>query len=860
MSNSKLVECVVDEAATEDLISDVISEFRVFGSLITPSDTQNDSVTNVHAHAPKYILTHDKDTINEKSERLIDEILKESAECLPLREEFHRLAPSHIREGTAKTKNFVYLARLLERFKYPDRDISRQLRLGFDYDKSTPPSGMWLELADPELERRISIMQQHILAREHEKRNFNLSQLRSRPPSFMTDENIARMYREWELLSQKIAPLLNKLPKDEINEIPIYLFGVVQRAKLRPCADFRAANKTATVLEKMTMPNITKIMSLCQMLTSGVDTCVVPKIQTRSHIGADVSNEKFRREMDQQRKSIDSFLNPPPLFQPGEETPHPFIPAFTKKDFSKYYFQLQPSSLENSTLGIWDPNAESETDSDKSGAFAYFQALCLQFGSVHSVFSACRFSLALSWLSDRFLLLVNSLYVDDSVMQSRPGCRATDERLLETFYSAIGLTMSVGPGKDENTDLGDIKILGIEVSRSDDADEASDFEKNCGIPTEQSDAFVQFALGEERTTEVNSQVDTLIEKALCAAPIILRELQGTLGYLNFCYMLDASRMGRTAVKELYALSDQTDFRRTFSNPCNRTAFLFCLRNAKTAVDAITPVRIHMGELHRDAQHRYSDAAIEDGKSAFMGGWIPAGPLFPENLAWSLDVVFKHDIPLWFRERANMRDIHLWEAMALMVNHKFSRANAQPPKTKSKHLCVDHIDNLGANYSLVKGYARAATTSAVLINTNKESAKCHENNYSSWIYGGRNNADIPSRPKRRCDTVLSKIGIAPGSLQTLSPEYIDWPALKRIVEDIDRSRIESIKIVSTKLEREKLRSASQPTQQLDPKIPIFSDIGSVIEPDFSKSKHLTKLLDNQKVRVEQENTPVNPKNS
>jgi hypothetical protein len=806
-------------------------------------------MTNVHSHAPRYILTHDKDTINEKSEKLIEEIIKESAECLPLREEFHKLAPPHIREGTARTKNFVYLARLLQRFNYPDKDLTRQLRLGFDYDKTTPPSGMWLELDDPELERRISAMQQHILSREREKRNFNLDQLRSRPPSFMSEENIARMYREWELLSAKIAPLLCKLPKDEICEIPIYLFGVVQKAKLRPCADFRAANKTASVLEKMTMPNITKIMSLCQMFTSGVDTCVVPKIQTRSHIGADVSNEKFRREMDQQRKTIDSFLNPPPFFSPGEESPHPFIPAFTKKDFSKYYFQLQPSSLDNSTLGIWDPNAESETSNDKPGAFAYFQALCLQFGSVHSVFSACRFSLALSWLSDRFLLLVNSLYIDDSVLQSRPGCRATDEKLLETFYSALGLTMSVGPGKDENTDLGKITILGIEVTRSDDADEASDFEKNVGIPAEQSDAFVEFALGEERFTEVNSQVDMLIRCVHQLAPIILRELQGTLGYLNFCYMLDASRIGRTAVKELYALSDQTDFRRTFSNPRNRSAFLFCLENAKTAVNAITPIRIHMGELDRDAQHRYSDAAIENEKSAFMGGWIPAGPMFPANLAWSLDVVFKRDVPLWFRERANMRDIHLWEAMALMVNHKFSRAHASPPKSKSKHLCVDHIDNLGANYSLVKGYARAATTSAVLIHTNMETAKCRENNYSSWIYGERNNADIPSRPKRRTETILNKIGIAPGELQTLSPEYIDWHALKLIVEKIDKSKIESIKIKSTKLEREKLKlNSRQQAQQIDPKIPIFSDIGSVIKPDFSKSRHITKLLENEEVRV------------
>ena len=92
--------------------------------------------------------------------------------------------------------------------------------------------------------------------------------------------------------------------------------------------------------------------------------------------------------------------------------PLPLLPLLIKStkaggvvDLSGYYWQNGVADKSRNCHGIFDPH---ETK------YKFFELGESQFGSIHSIFTACRISEALTRVFTKLLKIVVSMYIDDA--------------------------------------------------------------------------------------------------------------------------------------------------------------------------------------------------------------------------------------------------------------------------------------------------------------------------------------------------------------------------------------------------------------------------------------------------------------
>lgn len=134
------------------------------------------------------------------------------------------------------------------------------------------------------------------------------------------------------------------------------------------------------------------------------------------------------------------------------------IPVISKLDFSKYYYQVGISREEkNNVISLWCVDTEK---------WRHFEVPHQLFGSLHSIVNSVRFSDALAVCFNTLFFGVCTIYIDDSINQSRKECSDTTVNLLGLMFECIGVDES-DKRESQNDEKGTCDVLGFSYSRTD---------------------------------------------------------------------------------------------------------------------------------------------------------------------------------------------------------------------------------------------------------------------------------------------------------------------------------------------------------------------------------------------------------
>ena len=768
-----------------------VKEFLVWGFGLDENGKRDDVETFLHRDAPSFNKKSSVEQIKRKNMKFKKTIKKLRKKAENEKDEFHRGAPSHM-GPTVKNKFFQIVTELLTKHDYPDVALEEQLRRGFTYDGPIAGTGVYRKISGEEMEERMTRAEKEMGKREKAKGQFTKKSLRKNPPKWMSQAQHKRMWVEFKETREKMG-CFEEIEESELKETPVYSFGVEQKNKLRPCMDFSLRNLCSFSGEKLSMPSFSKVGAMTRTLMTFGASLLFPLFQVRSNLKRDVDNEKLKRNVVEMRTDIDQFVEESfNAMADGEKVKekekketgkqkseldreHPFCPHISKLDFSKYYYQLQPNSCNNNIICYWCPREldqeskgvgkgggeQTEAEYFKStnekgesveGRYRYFRSSCLLFGSLHSVYGALRLSCALSFILDREGLITTDIYVDDSIVQSRPQCEDDDSDAVKFFYQSIGLTLSVGPGKEEHSNQGDIEILGVGARRK-----GKDEEEVNGLGDKGQEGEWEFFMSEERTKYAVDIIEEGIRQ-LRSKKLRFEHLEGALGYLNFFFSIDPNRSGKNNIQAAYSyIKNENHFAHVMKSPEERACLIKVLNQLKVLVQSQDGLILDRGNLERPVRHIYSDAALEevDGELRFadMGGMCPR-----TKTAWRCRVEFAKHVPKKHIPRC--KDIHLWELMAVLINVRayvhgdFGVIEESQGAREKNEIVVSHIDNLGGSFSLVKGVSKHQLSTSVCQFIHRCTRRVFS--YYVWIFGGRNPADAPSRMVKGEKTVDKKI--------------------------------------------------------------------------------------------------------
>ena len=288
--------------------------------------------------------------------------------------------------------------------------------------------------------------------------------LRKKPPSFMSETNLHRIWNEWAHEMEN-SDKHTEIEEKQITIEPVYGFGVEQGSfrtelingkktnvldKLRPCFDWRPLKESVLQVEKLRLLGKRETEEILTALMSKYRTRT-PQIQIKNDLKQDVIREKQWR--DEQKRTFTE------LEEDDNIELLSFTPHLTGTAFEKYYNQFAVKDKTCNTLALWDPHKNK---------YRYFESRVLTFGSLWSINFAIRFSECLQFLMVKLTKAVLTIYIDDTTLFSQQELVALELYFILFILSLIGVkvahkkTVSTYPSDIENIF---IKLKGC-ISRS----------------------------------------------------------------------------------------------------------------------------------------------------------------------------------------------------------------------------------------------------------------------------------------------------------------------------------------------------------------------------------------------------------
>ena len=355
---------------------------RAFGRQSVPEFTQR-AIEKLRLETRAETSTRIKTAMNELVNMRTLTIPKEKA--------FRQSQPLHVRE-TQRHLNHEFILEAISRTSSQDIHNSKStfrehLQLGVPVMEPIPKSFV--------LPQRQNDPDQPTTTDDQPKKQIKL---RKKPPTWMTPANQVRLWEEFKA-SPDFNPDSEITPESflERKREPVYAFGVEQGtvnadgifSKLRRILDWREGNKLNIFSERIILYSHTCIFVMITLMMA-VRTAFTPVCQYTKDLTYDTEAtiKKLATRVEKILKG------------------NPFTPMIGKLDFRKYYYQFGVRTPQDNTIGVWDPHRS---------LYRYFTSNSCQFGNLHSIYWAVRFSLALMFFLNEYLLIPCIIYIDDTI-------------------------------------------------------------------------------------------------------------------------------------------------------------------------------------------------------------------------------------------------------------------------------------------------------------------------------------------------------------------------------------------------------------------------------------------------------------
>ena len=648
--------------------------------------------------------------------------------------------------------------------------------------------------------------------------------LREKGPEWMTDENNARVWKESEKL--RTDGTLREIKPEEVTMEPTYGFGVEQGdfevredgsryyVKLRPCFDYRGVNKWSPSYEKLKLTTNKQIIQWVANAVVDGDSKPPPIIPSKKDVVFD-TNKELKRVVKQEsviQEEIASFMRiyndyNPSLYNDGQQkkgSPRKrtfeeafnfqeekffennrkqrrrkfftegkgkgFVPGFSKLDFKSYYYQFAPKETKDNIIAMWDP---APSDDIKNGRWRYFESSVMHFGNLHSVFVACRFSLLLENIIRKFLDIIASIYIDDSIIMERMELLQLAQEIVEELYEKLGWKMS--SQKLESHTLGDeIKILGIVYKR----------------------LVNGFRFFPPRTKVISTveKIDEYCEKVMKGV-FDFDELERLSGTLIFLLQMQFLRVVGCEMKTLGSWKPIENFNEKIGKESELLILVEALQKIKMSLLDDVPAEITTENMNTERIHIYTDASTGDDKKEkpMIGGVARID---------GRDYVFSYVVKDWLmdkiRAEAGVTKVHIGILEALAV---WAALIIFDELIGDKWLVL-HVDNVGDVYGFTSGGSKCPGSQGIIDTVVEWQRSRKKRIFFVYIRSAKNIADATTRVGRMniLGATLEKMQVLKVS-EKLKNE--DWYSLSNLLQKAKRYRFDTNqKLMLRKEERKK----------------------------------------------------------
>ena len=553
-------------------------------------------------------------------------------------------------------------------------------------------------------------------------------QVRKKPPSWLDSETQHRLWREY--IGSEDFKSENELSAEELVTPPVYVFAALQGEvnestgfyeKCRRILDWRLGNSFSPAYEKIVLFSHSCLFSMITLMLS-YTAVICPVVQMTKDVNFDVN--LMRDEKCQVHET-----------PPGRC----LMPHFAKLDFRRYYFQFAVNNPIINSIAIWDPTSTPPR-------YRFFYSGCSQFGNIHSIFWAVRFSYAIMRVINSLCNIPAILYIDDTILIMCLETLQCARAVVLVLYSCMGILMS--NNKDECMDANitkSLKILGLMYRISGDTVLVS--------PPE-----IKLKLTINLASEIKQRT---LNNNLC--PDVFEKLCGLCIFLLYN---QNSRKGFHYIKQLYNWSIIKFFWANIKRVKSKIYLVWVLDRVIEMLEMPISLKFSESRVNAPVKYLYTDASLENN-AVRIGGTLaePCGPPFK---AFSVGLLKDWASRLCHGFRvANPEQIAVYELlgvfMALVV---FDSAMIG---SKWVLLC----DNIVACYGMVKGASNGSLLISALINIILKRLEGVDSFYVVYLKSKLNIADPLTRlVKLHLIESFCEIDIDHVSLQPAEKELTD----------------------------------------------------------------------------------------
>ena len=611
---------------------------------------------------PKYVLEglmklrgSNEETRRRERQQSAVTLLQMLQEAQLKEEEFRASQPRHVRE-VQKDKQHVLLLELAQLAGDPDVKANRieweeNLRLGTPVVGEIPKTWKWRgEVTEaPEDFEKISS-----------------GKKRTKPPGHMVQGDLERLWTEFE--NEKFGGG-NEIAFNEAEGPITYVFGVNQGAeipqegggfkseKLRRILDFRPLNKNVKMLERLRLIGHLGLITMIQLLIA-IQPQLFPAAWGAKDITHDVYGFYRMPEQEYDRSLWDKIV------EAGEA----FAPYIAKLDFRRYYFQFAVRTPKLNVAAVWDPY---------SGKYRYFEMPSCQFGSLFSIFYACRVSELLSRIATVLLCVVTVIYIDDSIILAKDDV-AEETALLGLLFCVLGFDPSSNKEECMVTFKGGQKtiheqltVLGLAYKRLDDLD---------------------FRIGPDLEKILKAQrLCNICLKALKDGDLVPKMLEKLLGLMIFMVYFSGSRQLLGRILRLAKITAPGPFRKAVGTAKRRACLQCEIEDIRSGVSEIRDLELTPRRLDAPLKKVFTDASLEKGISGVGGLATNAKGQIRDARSFSI-FLKQEDWNLGSKPAS----IQTFEALAVLIALRMWKEDLK------KNRVILHIDNIAVLFVIAKG--------------------------------------------------------------------------------------------------------------------------------------------------------------
>ena len=683
-----------------------------------------------------------------------------------------------------ESATMFFLVKLARCAGHPDKYLEEDLMFGLRNVGLVTPTGVWKNvLTDDEVNTKIENMGSYDEVQVR---------LRTTPPSFMEKEDLERLWNE----AQKMLSngLFKEIETTDLQVQPTYAFGVNQGAmvlkkilgadgeisekmmheKLRCCLDFRPLNEFSFAREKMRIPGTKE-------LVEGIATCMYQACEPyplvvlpgRKDVTAGIAKErslldtcadpfqspedlsKFVTDMAEEFKNVNSQISAA-VSDPDKSAA--YVPIISKKDFSGYYYQFAVRWLKYNQIGLWNPYA---------ARWVYFSAVVCLFGNLHSAYRCISFSEVFMCVLQWLLVPVN-IYIDDSLICSKPSLAASDDCTTSLLFCLINMGMS--QHKDESHLVQKYLVaLGLGYRRY--------------IPV------ICVAPPQEKIDKALSIIQK-IQDSIYERKIVRKEIEKLGGLLIFLLSCSRYRPGGQFVSYILFSASDGGWFAMLKDSVAQGMLDYSLNMVAVVLRNLSPLQLDSKTFSKLSVLSFTDASLSVHGVSYIGGVILLECVGLPNQYWSMrvDDRFPGNLPV------TKLSIAIFEALAYYV-HVLTFKNLM-----SRYLNFIKVDNTADVYALVNCKSSCPVCHVLLARSQLLFQEFEISENTSFIASRRNladattadNDDVGDQDRLRKLELLTRSNHFRGSRVNAAYDEINWDTIAGDLTAIRRLKVQKKK--------------------------------------------------------------------